>query len=162
MLVVRMRRFDQSLPMALLAARESIMAFFRPHLNELGLTEQQWRVIRVLREHDELEFHELASIAKLLPPSLSGMLTRLERLRLIKRRKRSSDQRRLHIALSPEGVARFDVASRQMERIYRDIEQRFGKRRLASLFSLLHRARALQPDQPAQPTQRRKKREQMR
>ena len=59
----RMRRFDQSLPMALLAARESIMAFFRPHLNELGLTEQQWRIIRVLREHDELEFHELASIA---------------------------------------------------------------------------------------------------
>lgn len=154
-----MRRFEQSLPMALLAARESIMAFFRPHLNELGLTEQQWRVIRVLREHDELEFHELASIAKLLPPSLSGMLTRLERLRLIKRRRRSSDQRRLHIALSPEGVARFDVASRQMERIYRDIERRFGKRRLATLFNLLRSARALQPDQPAPPAQRRKTRE---
>lgn len=154
-----MRRFEQSLPMALLAARESIMAFFRPHLNELGLTEQQWRVIRVLREHDELEFHELASIAKLLPPSLSGMLTRLERLRLIRRRKRSTDQRRLHIALSPEGVARFDAASRQMERVYRDIEQRFGKRRLAALFNLLRSARDLQPEQPVSQSQRRKSRE---
>ena len=144
-----MRPFDQSLPMALLAARESIMAFFRPHLNELGLTEQQWRIIRVLREHDELEFHELAAIAKLLPPSLSGMLTRLERQRLIRRRKRSSDQRRLHIALSAEGVARFDEASRQMERVYKDIETRFGRRRLASLFQLLSSARALRPDTAA-------------
>lgn len=147
--VVPVRRFEQSLPMALLAARESIMAFFRPHLNELGLTEQQWRIIRVLREHDELEFHQLASIAKLLPPSLSGMLTRLERLRLIRRRKHSADQRRLHIALSAEGVARFDEASRQMEKIYRDIERQFGKRRLASLFRLLGSARALRPDTPA-------------
>lgn len=144
-----MRPFDQSLPMALLAARESIMAFFRPHLNQLGLTEQQWRVIRVLREHDELEFHQLAAIAKLLPPSLSGMLTRLERQRLIRRRKRAADQRRLHIALSAEGVARFDEASRQMERIYKDIETKFGKRQLASLFRLLSSARALQPDSSA-------------
>jgi homoprotocatechuate degradation regulator HpaR len=144
-----MRRFEQSLPMALLAARESIMAFFRPRLNELGLTEQQWRIIRVLREHEELEFHELAAIAKVLPPSLSGMLTRLERLRLIRRRKRKSDQRRLHIALSPEGAARFDIASRQMEQVYRDIETQFGKRRLASLFRLLNLARALRPATPA-------------
>jgi homoprotocatechuate degradation regulator HpaR len=143
-----MRPFDQSLPMALLAARESIMAFFRPHLNELGLTEQQWRIIRVLREHDELEFHELAAIAKLLPPSLSGMLTRLERQRLIRRRKRSSDQRRLHIALSAEGVARFDEASRQMERVYKEIETQFGKRQLAALFRLLSSARTLRPDTP--------------
>ena len=134
--------------MALLAARESIMAFFRPHLNALGLTEQQWRIIRVLREHEELEFHELAAIAKLLPPSLSGMLTRLERQRLIRRRKRSSDQRRLHIALSAEGVARFDAASRQMERVYKEIETQFGKRRLAALFELLSGARTLRPDRP--------------
>jgi len=140
-----MRRFDQSLPMALLAARESVMAFFRPHLNAYGLTEQQWRVIRVLREHADLEFHQLAAISGILPPSLSGILTRLEKVRLIRRRKLAADQRRLHVALTREGAARFAQCSRQMESIYRDIEKLLGKRRLASLFTLLSATRALQP-----------------
>ena len=36
-----MRKFDQSLPMALLRARELTMSYFRPLLNAQGLTEQQ-------------------------------------------------------------------------------------------------------------------------
>jgi hypothetical protein len=58
-----MRKFDQSLPMALLRARETAMSFFRPMLHGHGLTEQQWRVIRVLQEYGDLEFHELSRIA---------------------------------------------------------------------------------------------------
>ena len=40
----------RSLPIALLRARETVMHRFRPLLASHDLTEQQWRVIRVLGE----------------------------------------------------------------------------------------------------------------
>ena len=106
-----MRKFDQSLPMALLRARELTMGYFRPMLNEHGLTEQQWRVIRVLQEYGELEFHKLSRIALIQPPSLTGILTRLERADLVRRTRSRSDQRRLHLSLTPAGLRRFEMVS---------------------------------------------------
>jgi homoprotocatechuate degradation regulator HpaR len=143
-----MRRFDRSLPMALLRAREQVMGFFRPLLNEHGLTEQQWRIVRVLHEHDDMEFQQLARLACLQPPSLTGILTRLERLRLARRGKVAGDQRRLHVSLTGAGKARYELISREMERRYRDIESQFGQRRLATLFRLLEATLELSPPVP--------------
>lgn len=140
-----MRGFDRSLPMALLRAREQVMGFFRPLLNEHGLTEQQWRIVRVLHEHDDMEFQQLAKIACLQPPSLTGILTRLERLRLARRGKVAGDQRRLHVSLTSAGKARHALISRQMELRYRDLESQFGQRRLATLFRLLEATLELSP-----------------
>ena len=140
-----MRPLDRSLPMAQLLARETVMAFFRPQLNAFGLTEQQRRIIRVLHKHKDLEFHELARLACILPPSLTGMLTRLECKRLLKRRKAANDQRRLHVALTPLGTARFAESSAHMEQLYHSIESQFGKQHLADLFRLLRKVQQLQP-----------------
>ena len=38
----------RNLAMLLLEARETLMGLFRPILKEFALTEQQWRIIRVL------------------------------------------------------------------------------------------------------------------
>jgi homoprotocatechuate degradation regulator HpaR len=146
-----MRSFDQSLPMALLRARESAMAFFRPLLNAHGVTEQQWRVIRILQEHADLEFHQLADISGILPPSLTGILTRLERMGLVRRRKTAADQRRLHLSLSSEGTLLFTRVSVEAERIYRDIEARFDAKRLSTLFALLRELCELKPEESPKP-----------
>ena len=61
-----MRDFAHSLPMALLKAREAVMAGFRPDLEAHDLTEQQWRVLRVLTEHPGITTGELAERAALL------------------------------------------------------------------------------------------------
>ena len=50
-----MRDIELSLPLQLLKAREAAMARFRPMLRSHGLTEQQWRVIRVLAAADGLD-----------------------------------------------------------------------------------------------------------
>lgn len=132
-----MRRFDQSLPMALLRAREVTMGYFRPMLNEHGLTEQQWRVIRVLQEHGELEFHQLSRVALIQPPSLTGILTRLERADLVRRTRSSADQRRLHLSLTRGGLRRFATISVEAERRYGQIERRLGRAKLRSLMKTL-------------------------
>lgn len=40
-----------SLTIALLQAREAAMSYFRPIVKRHNLTEQQWRIVRVLAEH---------------------------------------------------------------------------------------------------------------
>ena len=46
----RLTLADRSLPIMLLRAREAVMKRFRPMLKAHGLSEQQWRVLRVLNE----------------------------------------------------------------------------------------------------------------
>lgn len=144
-----MRPFDRSLPMALLRAREITMSFFRPLLLRQGLTEQQWRVIRVLREHGELEFNELAGICWIQPASLSGILTRLAAAALVKRSRSQIDQRRLHVSLTPQGTRRFEAVASQSEAQYREIERQLGRRRLQAMMSMLRDFERLRPPETA-------------
>ena len=68
----------ESLTIALLQARESAMGFFRPVLKEHNLTEQQWRIIRVLADKRSIDFHELAQKTCILRPSLTSILIRMD------------------------------------------------------------------------------------
>ena len=65
-----------SLTIALLQAREAAMAYFRPIVKRHNLTEQQWRIVRILAERPSMDFHDLAFRACILRPSLTGILTR--------------------------------------------------------------------------------------
>ena len=141
--VVAMRSFDESLPMALLRAREAAMRLFRPLLAEHDLTEQQWRVLRALAASTQaLEVGEIAEQTFLLGPSLSRILANLETRLLISRATVAEDQRRSAISLTGSGhdlVARIAPKS---ETIYGRIEAAFGSRRLALLLDELTELRA--------------------
>ncbi len=132
-----MRPFANSLPMALLRAREAVMRRFRPGLREHGVTEQQWRVLRALSGFGALEITDLAARTCLLPPSLSRILPDLQARGLIVRRPVAADMRRATVSLTPGGSQLIASHAPQSERVYRDIEERFGAERLRQLFQLL-------------------------
>lgn len=134
-----------SLTLTLLQAREAAMSFFRPLLNEHGLTEQQWRVIRILRQHGEMESYRLAELACILKPSMTGVLTRLERDGIVSRRKSPSDQRRVHINLTEKGHECFLSMSDGMESNYRCIQEQFGEEKLQQLLGLLNELKQIRP-----------------
>ena len=134
-----------SLTLSLLQAREAAMAFFRPLLNEHDLTEQQWRVIRILRQQGELESHQLAQSACILKPSLTGVLGRLERDGLVRRRKGSEDQRRVFVTLTESGQASFDAMRDGMEANYRRIQAQLGEEKLTRLLDLLNELKRIEP-----------------
>lgn len=134
-----MRPFEQSLPMALLRAREAAMRRFRPVLAEHDLTEQQWRVLRALTATGgPVEPTVLAEQTFLLPPSLSRILSNLEGRGLIERSVATHDQRRSRIELSPDGRNLVRTVAPSSEAAYRRIEQRFGTARLQHLLEELH------------------------
>jgi homoprotocatechuate degradation regulator HpaR len=132
-----LRDFRHSLPMELLRAREAAMSRFRPVLREYGLTEQQWRVIRVLAEQDGIDASEVAARSFLLAPSLTRILQFLEKKGLVTRRSDSNDQRRSVLELTDRGRKVFGSVGPDSERQYADIEAAFGQERLERLYELL-------------------------
>jgi homoprotocatechuate degradation regulator HpaR len=132
-----MRPFADSLPMALLKAREAVMRRFRPGLRAHAVTEQQWRVLRALGGLGPLEITELAARTCLLPPSLSRILPALESRGLLVRRAVAADMRRTAISITAAGLELIAAHAPHSERIYRAIEERFGSERLRQLSRLL-------------------------
>ncbi|GLZ87487.1 transcriptional regulator [Metapseudomonas resinovorans] len=134
-----------SLTLTLLQAREATMSFFRPLLNQHDLTEQQWRVIRLLRQHGELESYQLADLACILKPSMTGVLARLERDGMVVRRKAPQDQRRVLVNLTEKGQECFASMRSGMEANYQKIQEQFGEDKLKQLFELLNELKQIKP-----------------
>ncbi|GAA6199715.1 homoprotocatechuate degradation operon regulator HpaR [Aquicoccus sp. SU-CL01552] len=94
---------SRSLPIALLRAREQVMGPIRAMLADVGITEQQWRVLRVLDEGGAMEPTRIADMACLLLPSLTRILQKLEEKGLILRRRDEDDRRKQVVQISAEG-----------------------------------------------------------
>lgn len=100
---------SESLPMQLLRAREVIMRRLKTHCTAHDLTEQQWRVIRVLAEARSTDMHRLAEGACIHAPSLSRIVPKLEARELIRRTPGVVDHRQVFIELSEAGRALFEA-----------------------------------------------------
>jgi homoprotocatechuate degradation regulator HpaR len=127
----------RNLPRLLLQARESVMAHTRPSLRVHGLSDQQWRVLRVLGEHGTVETGRVAREAYILGPSLTGVLTRMERDGLIRRERDPADQRRTVVEATPKGARLVERLSSAIEAHYQWLEKSLGKQKLTQLYQLL-------------------------
>ncbi len=127
----------RNLPRLLLQAREAVLEHFRPGLREHGLTDQQWRVLRVLAERGECDVSTIAEEAFLLGPSLSGVLARMQRDGLILRSANKLDARRQSVRASAKGKRLVGKLAESIEAHYAQMEQALGKAQLMQLYALL-------------------------
>ncbi len=134
----------RNLPRLLLQAREAVMAHTRPGLREHGLSDQQWRVLRVLGEHGVVETGRVAREAFILGPSLTGVLTRMERDGLIRRKRDAMDQRRTVVEPTALGKRAVKNLSHSIEAHYAFMEKSLGKAKLKQLYALLDGVIALE------------------
>ena len=127
----------RNLPRLLLQAREAVMANTRPALRQQALSDQQWRVLRVLGELGTVETGRIAREAFILGPSLTGVLNRMERDGLIVRESDAGDQRRTVVRATVEGMARVEALAVTIEAHYLRMEKALGEQKLAELYALL-------------------------
>lgn len=113
------------------------MAHFRPMLARHGITEQQWRVLRVLAEAGPLEATELANRASMLPPSLTRIIKAMEERGFITRSKVEDDGRRARLAITPAGLALIEELTPERIAIYDAIEKRYGAKQHQKLLDML-------------------------
>lgn len=131
-------RLSPSLTLALVQAREATKTYFRPALNEMGLTEQQWHVICTLYQYDELENNHLAELTCILRPSLTGIVNRMAEQNLIIKSKDLHDQRVSLIKLTQAGRNYFESQALKMEESYKNIKEQYGAEKIQQLMELLH------------------------
>ena len=132
-----LRRTDRSLPIALLRARETVMAPIRVMLSQSGISEQKWRVIRVLEESGPMEQTALAKEACLLLPSLTRMLQSMEEEGLLTRASDARDRRKSIVKITAAGRKVLSDHSDESTALAAALEQRFGAQKLETLLDLL-------------------------
>ncbi len=127
----------RNLPLLMLKAREHVIGRFRPLLNSHGITEQQWRIVRVLLEAGALEPREIGELCHLSSPSLAGVLARMQEIGFVTRKRLAHDQRRVRVSLTPKSRALAARMTPQIEAVYSRIEQLLGKEFCERLYEAL-------------------------
>ena len=128
---------SRSLPIALIRAREGVMAPIREMLSETGITEQQWRVLRVLSEHGLLDTTTLAERYSLLFPSLTRIAASMRDKGLITQTRDEIDRRRQLIEITAAGQKIIDDRTSQSIQIVDDIKTKLGTDNYETLLDLL-------------------------
>jgi homoprotocatechuate degradation regulator HpaR len=116
----------RNLPLLLLQARERVISYFRPILNAHGITEQQWRIVRVLLEVPALEPRQLGELCAISSPSMAGILERMELGGYICRRRVEHDQRRVLVSLTAKSRELAASMAAEIDSTYRRIEKKLG------------------------------------
>lgn len=128
---------SQSLPISLLRAREALMVPVRDMLKDIGLTEQKWRVLRVLEEIGPCEQSKIGLEACLLLPSLTRILRTMEADELVSRQNDPEDRRRSIVVITDKGR---DLVTQNMalsERIAAQLEAQLGHRKVEEMLQML-------------------------
>lgn len=129
---------NRSLPIALLRAREKVMGPIRAMLSDVGVTEQQWRVLRVLEERGPLDATEIADRSCLLLPSLTRISQTLMAKGLITREPHATDRRKQVISITPDGSALIAQNLQESQRLNAWLRDSFGDDKLEALLDLLN------------------------
>jgi DNA-binding MarR family transcriptional regulator len=84
---------------------------YKPALGALGLTYPQYLVLLVLWENDNRLVTELGERLFLDSGTLTPLLKRMEAAGWVQRQRSTLDERKVHIALTPAGLALRDQAA---------------------------------------------------
>ncbi|MBK8958857.1 MAG: MarR family transcriptional regulator [Proteobacteria bacterium] len=141
-----MQDFSHSLPMLLYRALDAVMPRFRRVFTAAGLTEQQWRVLRVLWERDEVAHNALAALTLIPQPSLIGVLDRLAGNGLVVRRRSESDRRVMYVSATAAGRDLEEKLMPEVAKVYAELKASLDRDTWTQLESGL---RALAGEPPA-------------
>lgn len=127
----------RNLPLLLAQTRESVIANFRPILRHIGLTEQQWRILRVLVEDSSMRPTQISEVCQILKPSLTGVLTRMEEMGLIEKQRFDSDPRQMMVACTSQGRDLVRKTMPLVEKQYAAMEEVAGEGLLRKVYMVL-------------------------
>lgn len=128
---------SRSLPIALIRAREAVMSPIRDMLAETGITEQQWRVLRVLAEQGPMDTSSLATRAALLFPSLTRIANTLREKQLVTQTRDTGDRRRQLVAITSAGQKLINDNTDEAARIVAGFKGALGADNYEQLLDLL-------------------------
>lgn len=133
----RLPHYQNSLAGRLAAAREAVLAPIRPILRDAGVTEQQWRILRVLIDDGASDLSTLATNTLLRAPSLTRILRELKDRALVARVIDPADARRSIVSITSAGRALVDKTTLATLAMLDRYDAAFGVDRLNALIAEL-------------------------
>lgn len=135
--VTNLPPYRRSIAGTLLRAREAVMGPIRPILRDADVTEQQWRVLRVLADEGAMDPSSLGVASILYAPSVTRILKELADRKLIEREIDANDRRRSIISISAKGRRLVEKVAQQTVGILKTYSGSFGEARLKRLIQEL-------------------------
>ncbi len=114
------------------------MGPIRALLMDVGVTEQQWRVLRVLQESGPLDPTRIAKQACLLLPSLTRILQKLEDKGLLARTPDETDGRKQVVQITKDGEALVAANLDASIEVMQQVRAQMGPERYDALLDLLN------------------------
>ena len=133
------KELSHSLPMMLYKALDTIMPKFRIIFKEFGITEPQARVLRILWQHETIALNELSSLSLITPPSLVGVIDRMELNGLVERNNSNIDRRKIIVNLTEKGEKLESKILPKVKKVYAEIESSMTKKDLNNTLFLLNK-----------------------
>jgi DNA-binding MarR family transcriptional regulator len=104
---------------------------------ELGLTGPQRVALRLIARFPGISPSELASRLRLHPSTVTGIVLRLERRRMIERRPHATDRRRAHLFVRADGQRLNRRSAGTVEEAVKRLLARVGRQRLQTAGGVL-------------------------
>ncbi len=114
------------------------MGPLRLMLADAGVTEQQWRVLRVLSEEGPMDPTSISERAVLLLPSLTRILQKLDEKAFVTRARDDNDRRRQVISITETGEALIEANVTVSREILQGFCDRLGQDKFDTLLGLLN------------------------
>ncbi len=118
-----MHHLESALPMILNRTLDVVMPPYRALFKRFDITEQQWRILRVLWSGEKVASAQLASRALIPAPSLVGVIDRLEKKGLVNRIRSVDDRRVVYVIASDAGRELERAVAPSVEQIHQSIRQ---------------------------------------
>ena len=116
--------FGDTLPMQLYRTLDAIMPEYRNLFAKNNLTEQQWRILRVLWADNNITVAKLSEKTLLPAPSLVGILDRLVKKDLINRSRSKKDRREVKITLTQNGQKLLEAGAPRVLEIHTKLKSK--------------------------------------
>ena len=139
------RSVKDALPIALVRAREALLAFYRPMIAERGFTEPQWRVLRIVNEYEPIDITTLSQYGGLHTPSVTRILKTLESDGYIERRRDAEDTRRSWISVTQKTRKIMYQSGANSVAIRKEVFKQFSEEKMNQLADLANELADIRP-----------------
>ena len=127
----------------LLRTNELLQIHFVRLFREYGLTEQQYNVLRILRGAGEpLPCLEVANRMITIVPAITGLVDRLEKLKLVERKRCTRDRRVVYASITEAGKKLLAKLDEPVTTLHKGLLSHLKRSELHTLIGLLEKARA--------------------
>lgn len=133
---------EQEVMLNLLRTNDRFQLRFARLFRDAGLTSSQYNVLRILRgEGAALPCLEIAERMVAAVPGITGLIDRLEAMKLVERRRSTEDRRVIYVSITDKGRALLETLDQPVLDMHKAMIGHLTRDELKTLNALLEKAR---------------------